>query len=224
MCGVNCGANPEFGSTPTGGWDDLEQVEWYTTRIGRLEARVAGEAVLRDLLPPMPRRVLDLGCGDGRLAALVLEARPSVVSVIAADRSDAMLEKARSRFADDDRVSVVRHDLNDQIDFGNRFDLIVSGFAIHHVGNDRKRSLFAELHRALDPSGLFANLEVVKSSTLRRHQEFLAAIGRTADDPEDQLAAIDEQLAWLSTAGFIEAECLWRWRGFALMAAEAPPT
>jgi cyclopropane fatty-acyl-phospholipid synthase-like methyltransferase len=118
-------------------------------------------------------------------------------------------------------VSVVRHDLNDEIDFGNRFDLIVSGFAIHHVGNDRKRSLFAELHRALDPSGLFANLEVVKSSTPRRHQEFLAAIGRTADDPEDQLAAIDEQLAWLSNAGFIEVECLWRWRGFALMAAEA---
>jgi cyclopropane fatty-acyl-phospholipid synthase-like methyltransferase len=117
-------------------------------------------------------------------------------------------------------VSVVRYDLNEQLDFGDRFDLIVSGFAIHHVGDDRKRSLFAELHRALDPGGLFANLEVVKSATSRRHEEFLAAIGRTADDPEDRLAAIDEQLTWLSAAGFVEVECLWRWRGFALLAAE----
>ena len=104
------------------------------------------------------------------------------------------------------------YDLNEPLDVGERFDLIVSGFAIHHVDNDRKRSLFSELRRTLDEGGLFANLEVVKSSTPRRHQEFLAAIGRTADDPEDQLAAIDEQLTWLAAAGFVEAECVWRWR------------
>src|SRR5438874_2001344 len=65
-------------ATPTGGWSDPEQVGWYTKRIGKLEARRAGEQVLIDVLPAEPRRVLDLGCGDGRLAALVLEHRPSV--------------------------------------------------------------------------------------------------------------------------------------------------
>jgi SAM-dependent methyltransferase len=213
-------AGAGFGTTPTGGWDDPEQIAWYTARIGRLEARRAGEAVLGDLLPRAPQRVLDLGCGDGRLAALVLEARPSVAHVIAADRSDGMLERARERFADDDRVSVVRYDLNDTLDFATRFDLIVSGFAIHHVGDVRKQSLFAEVRRALEPGGRFLNLEVVQSSTPRRHPEFLAAIGRTADDPEDNLATIDEQLAWLAAVGFVEVECIWRWRGFALMAAE----
>jgi SAM-dependent methyltransferase len=215
-------AGAEFGPTPTGGWEDPDQIAWYTTRIGRLEARVAGEAVLRDLLPRAPRRVLDLGCGDGRLAALVLEARASVTRVIAADRSDGMLERARARFAGDDRVSVVRYDLNQAIDFDARFDLVVSGFAIHHVDDERKRSLFREVRHALDPGGLLLNLEVVKSATPRRHQEFLAAIGRTADDPEDNLAGIGEQLEWLAAAGFVEAECMWRWRGFALLAAEAP--
>ena len=214
-------ASADFGPTPTGGWDDPEQIEWYTSRIGRLEARLAGEAVLRDLLPPSPQRVLDLGCGDGRLAALVLEACPSVVQVVAADRSAPMLEQARTRFAGDARVSVLRHDLNEPLDFGARFDVVVSGFAIHHVNDERKRSLFGECRRVLDSGGLFANLEVVQSSTRRRHREFLAAIGRTADDPEDRLATIDDQLTWLAEAGFIEAECVWRWRGFALMAAEA---
>jgi len=215
-------ASAEFGPTPTGGWDDPDQIAWYTARIGRLEARVAGEAVLRDLLPRAPRRVLDLGCGDGRLAALVLEARASVEHVVAADRSEAMLEHARARFAGNDRVAVVRYDLNEPLDFATEFDLIVSGFAIHHVDDARKKSLFRELRRALDPGGLLLNLEVVKSATPRRHQEFLAAIGRTADDPEDNLATIDEQLGWLVAADFVEAECMWRWRGFALLAAEAP--
>ncbi len=148
-------------------------------------------------------------------------ADPSVVRVVAADRSEPMLEQTRARFARDERVSVVHCDLNEPLDIGERFDLIVSGFAIHHVSNDRKRSLLGELRRTLAPGGLFANLEVVKSSTPRPHQEFLAAIGRTADDPEDQLAAIDEQLAWLAAAGFVEAECVWRWRSFALMIADA---
>jgi len=208
--------------TPTGGWSDPEQVAWYTARIGRLEGRVAGEAVLQELLPPTPARVLDLGCGDGRLAGLVLDARPSVTSVVAADRSAPMLEQAEARFVGDPRVVVVRHDLEDAVAFDGPFDVIVSGFAIHHVEDARKRSLFRELRDALAPGGLFANLEVVRSSTARRHEEFLAAIGRTADDPEDRLAAVDRQLEWMRAAGFEDVECIWRWRGFALLVGEAP--
>jgi hypothetical protein len=78
----------------------------------------------------------------------------------------------------------------------------VSGFAIHHVDDARKRSLLGELRDALAPGGLFANLEVVRSSTPRRHREFLDAIGRTADDPEDRLAPVEPQLEWMRAAGF----------------------
>ena len=46
--------------------------------------------------PPSPLRVLDLGCGDGRLTAVVLEARPSVEEVVAVDRSAPMLDLART--------------------------------------------------------------------------------------------------------------------------------
>lgn len=208
-------------TTPTGGWTDPDQVQWYTDRIGALAPRRAGEAALREMLPPAPRRVLDLGCGDGRLAALVLDARPSVTEVVAMDRSEPMLDQARARFAGDPRVEVVRGDLQDPIIADAPFDLVVSGFAIHHLEDERKRSLFGELRASLSPGGLFANLEVVQSSTLRRHREFLTAIGRDADDPEDRLATIDDQLGWMSAAGFVEVECLWRWRGFALLVGEA---
>ena len=105
----------EVSATPVGGWGDDEQVSWYLGRIGRLEARQAGERVLADVLPPAPRSVLDLGCGDGRLAALALAERPGIERVVAVDRSAPMLAHARERFADDDRVEVRRWDLTDPV-------------------------------------------------------------------------------------------------------------
>ena len=206
---------------PTG-WRDPAQVDWYVERIDRLAPRLAGEAVLVEALPPAPRRVLDLGCGDGRLAALVIEARPSVEDVVAVDSSPPMLERARERFAGDGRVEVRAGDLREPLDVAEQFDVVVSGFAIHHLSHERKRQLFGEVRSSLRPGGLFANLEVVASATPELHRTFLDAIGRTADDPEDQLADVESQLTWLRDAGLDQVDCLWRWRGFALLVAAAP--
>lgn len=214
--------SPTPTATPTAGWTDPGQVDWYLDRIERLEPRLAAEELLGEILPPAPRRVLDLGCGDGRLSALVVDRRPSVESVMAVDRSEPMLDLAGDRFAGDPRVEVRHWDLEDPIGPLGTFDLVVSGFAIHHLDDGRKRELFAEIAGQLSPDGLFANLEVVASATPRRHAEFLAAIGRTADDPEDRLAGVHDQLAWMAAAGLAGAECLWRWRGFALLVGEAP--
>ena len=206
----------------TVGWDHPDQVDWYLGRIDRLAARAAGEAMLAEVLPPAPSRVLDLGCGDGRLAALVLDARPSVTDVVAVDVSPPMLERARARFGHDDRVDVRRWDLADALTPLGEHDVIVSGFAIHHLEHARKRSLFGEVARQLRPGGVFANLEVVASATPRLHATFLAAIGRAQDDPEDRLAPVEEQLEWMRAAGMAEVDCLWRWRGFALLVGERP--
>ena len=208
-------------ATPTGGWSDETQVAWYVERIGRLEARRAGEQVLVEALPADPRRVADLGCGDGRLSALVLAHRPHVEAVVAVDCSAPMLARARDRFAGDQRVEVATWDLGDPITALGHFDLIVSGFAIHHLEDQRKRELLGEAADQLTAGGVFANLEVVASATPRRHAEFLTAIGRTADDPEDRLATVADQLAWMQAAGLQQVDCLWRWRGFALLVGEA---
>lgn len=209
-------------ATPTGGWHDPEQVAWYVERIGRLEARQAGERMVAELLPAAPRRALDLGCGDGRLSELVLASRPGVEEVVAVDCSPPMLDLARGRFASEPRVKVIDADLRDAITGWGRFDVILSGFAIHHLEDPRKRELFAEAAGLLGPGGVFVNLEVVASASAQRHAEFLAAIGRTADDPEDRLASVEDQVAWMRAAGLADADCLWRWRGFAVLAGRVP--
>lgn len=205
---------------PTGGWSTEAQTAWYLERISGNHPREPGEAVLVDLLPPAPRRLLDLGGGDGRLTALVLAHRPSVEKAVLVDRSLPMLQRARERFAAERRVDVRSGDLREAIAPLGSFDLIVSGFAIHHLEDPRKRDLFTEIAHQLEPGGVFANLEVVSSRSPRRHAEFLAAIGRTADDPQDRLASVEDQLRWMDAAGLGNVDCLWRWRGFALMVGE----
>lgn len=215
-------ATADQDGTPTAGWSDPGQVDWYLDRIGGLPPRVAGEDVLRTLLPPAPGTLVDLGCGDGRLTSLALEARPSISRAVAVDVSPPMLARARERFGTDPRVSVRQWDLATPIGPLGTFDVALSGFAIHHLEHERKRELFAEIAGQLSPGGLFANLEVVASATPELHAEFLDAIGRTADDPEDRLADVDTQAGWMREAGFTQVDCLWRWRGFALLAGRAP--
>jgi SAM-dependent methyltransferase len=202
-------------------WHDDAKVDEYLARVGTLAPRLAGEAALVEVLPDAPARVADLGCGDGRLSALVLDARPGVANLLAVDTSPPMLEKVRHRFAGDGRVRVVDHDLRESLAGLGAFDLVVSGFAIHHVDDARKRSLFGEIAAQLHPGGVFANLEVVASATPELHAKFRVAIGRAADDPEDKLANVETQLGWMRDAGLQQVDCIWRWRGFALLVGEA---
>jgi tRNA (cmo5U34)-methyltransferase len=211
-------ASPGPEEHPTNSWRDPERVERYLARIGGLEPRVAGEEVLRTLLPASPRSALDLGCGDGRLAALVLDQCPSIEQVVVVDSSMPMLEHAHERFTGDRRVTVREWNLAEALTPLGTFDVIVAGFSIHHVEDQRKVDLFGEIARQLNSGGLFANLEVVASATPELHRQFLGLIGRTDDDPEDRLADVDVQLRWMREAGLSDVDCFWRWRGFALLA------
>jgi SAM-dependent methyltransferase len=201
-----------------GGWSNSEKVDEYVGRIGTVPQRLAGEAVLAEIMPAAPRRALDLGCGDGRLTQLILDTRPGIESIVGVDASEPMLERARARFANDTRVEIRRGDLRDSIATLGACDLVVSGFAIHHLEDARKQALFNEIARVLTPNGMFCNLEVVASPTAELHVAFRNAIGRAEDDPDDKLVDIETQLGWLRSAGFRNVDCFWKWRGFALLA------
>ena len=202
-------------------WESPEKVTEYVGRIGALPQRLAGEAVLAEVIPRVPRRALDLGCGDGRLAQVILDARAGIEEFVAVDVSPPMLERARARFGDDPRVIIRAWDLREPIGPLGAFDLVVSGFAIHHLEDDRKQALFREIAALLNPGGMFCNLEVVASATAEWHTAFRAAIGREEDDPDDRLVDVETQLFWMRSAGFEQVDCIWRWRGFALLVGAA---
>lgn len=204
-------------------WTSPDHALEYLARADTIPHRTEGERALLEWLPARPGRVLDLGSGDGRLAALVRAARPGA-RIVALDFSPAMLERLHGRFGGDDTVSVVAHDLNDPLPPLGVFGAIVSSFAIHHLADQRKRALYAEIFTHLSPGGAFCNLEHVASATPALHRRFLEALGiRPEDeDPSNKLVDVHSQLEWLRAIGFAEVDCTWKWMEFALLVGVRP--
>jgi SAM-dependent methyltransferase len=210
-------------SAPSSEWTDAAHVRRYLARADDVPRRAEGESVLFELLDPGATRVLDLGTGDGRLLALVRRFAPGAACV-GLDVSPVMLAAAQERFAGDERVELVAHDLAAPLPDLGRFDAVVSSMAIHHLEHPRKRALAHEVLTRLAPGGLFANFEHVASPTLRLHHAFFAAIDEPLEheDPSDRLLDVESQLGFLRDAGFTDVDCHWKWREMALLAGIRP--
>jgi trans-aconitate 2-methyltransferase len=112
------------------------QTRWGAGVLGRLETR-GDEAAI------------DAGCGTGRVTELLLEKLPAG-SVLAVDRSRAMVEAAKRRFVGEPRVRVECRDLL-ELEVEEPVDLIFSTATFHWI-KDHDR-LFPTLARALKPQG-----------------------------------------------------------------------
>jgi tRNA (cmo5U34)-methyltransferase len=210
-------------SAPVNLWSESAWAQRYLRERDDIPHRMEGFAVLMEVLPALPRRVLDLGTGDGYTLGLVRSAHPEAEGV-GVDFSPEMLGLARERFAGDAGVEIVEHDLDAPLPPLGTFDLVVSSFAIHHCVDVRKRALYGEVFELLEPGGRFLNLEHVDSATPALHVDFLAAIGKTPaeDDPSNKLVAVETQLTWLREIGFMDVDCYWKWRELALLAGVKP--
>lgn len=202
--------------TVTGEWSDPGRVAEYLSR--EIPHRLTAEELLLDSLPERVDRCLDLGTGDGRLLALVRDRHPSATAT-GLDSSAPMLARAAQRFDGDPAVELRIHDLRLPLAEPGALDVVVSGLAIHHLEDQRKRELFAEVHALLAPGGVFANLDLVAAASPQMHERFRREIGRVEDDPSDRLADLSDQLAWLRDAGFGEVDCHFKWLELALTAA-----
>ncbi|MDQ4130457.1 MAG: class I SAM-dependent methyltransferase [Actinomycetota bacterium] len=181
------------------------------------------DAALLEWIPERVDRFLDLGTGNGRMIDLVLGVRPASRAV-GLDFSPVMIDAARRRFADDGRVEIREHDLDEPLPPLGPFDAVVSGLAIHHCPDERKRDVYAEAYGLLRPGGVFLNLDHVASPTLRLHEKFLAALDMAPedDDPSNILLDVETQLRWLREVGFTDVDCYWKWREVALLGGVRP--
>lgn len=196
--------------------------------------------VLRMIPQPLdaPIRVLDIGAGYGALAMAVLSER-QVATAVCLDASEAMLKLGRERGAEfGARIEFVQGSL-DSADWlkslEGSFDAVISSRALHHfTENQRRRFIFKEACSLVRPGGCFINADNVRPKTKslgdryrRARDEYLDGFIRRSSDGKATLAEVreatpstyhgphnngnlDEELAWLTEAGFTDVDCFWK--------------
>lgn len=187
---------------------------------------------------PEPSSILDLGCGNGILGRFLLGLFPSARGLLL-DFSDPMLDAARDNVASLANATVAEADFSSpkwlEIARSHEpFDIVVSGFAIHHQPDYRKQTLYTEIFDCLKPGGTFLNLEHVDSKTAAGqalfddffidhlhvfHKKTDAAVNRAdiaaeyynrPDKKENILTPVEDQCAWLQKIGFADVDVFFK--------------
>lgn len=168
--------------------------------------------------------VVDLGTGTGALAAAILDALPTA-RVIMIDIDPDMLAKARERVGPHAARAELR--IASFTDALPACDAVVASLALHHVPDlAAKRALYAAIHRALRPGGVFLMGDATAHAAGPEHAQAyrqwelgMAEQGISSEQArelfaqwarEDFYQPLVDELAALSAAGFAHPDCFWK--------------
>lgn len=99
-----------------------------------------------------PFRVMDYGCGTGRMAAMLREFIP-LSSYTGVDPSDESIAIARDNFSESGNLFMTLSEFNNAEPA--LFDLVISSVVFHHIPRSKRQDAAATIHRCLEPGGLF---------------------------------------------------------------------
>lgn len=199
---------------------------------------------------PRPRRILDLGCGDGAVGRFLLDQNPDT-QIIFADFSEPMLDAARERLKNRARATVVKADFSSKswlsaVGSQEPVDVVVSSLAIHHQPDQRKKELYGEIFNLLGEGGLFLNMEHVSPPTpnveslfdnyfidhlyrfhsamepAKSREEIAQGYYNRPDKEENILAPLQDQCEWLGNIGFTDVDCFFKIFELALFGGRKP--
>jgi tRNA (cmo5U34)-methyltransferase len=188
--------------------------------------------IVKEFIPDL-KMFMDLGCGDGVLGRYIHEQHPGACGIYL-DYSAHMISELgkkvqyRSKIINEDYsqehwLTVIEHD--------QPFDLILSGYSIHHLQNEDKKKLYRRIYDLLRKGGLFLNLEHVASESQRieaiHDNIFIDAIAEFNKDSKSRetvkseyenredrilniLVPVEKQCRWLREAGFIHVDCYFK--------------
>ena len=143
-----------------------------------------------------PARIVDLGCGTGRLGERLLRRYPGA-TLLGLDLAEGMVDACRRRFAQDPRARFVVADAEDPAACAGPADLVTTSCAAQWFADPE--GTFRRWGRALAPGGVLAAALLVRGSYRELDAAHLAAFGTPF--PGLPFPAEDEVAALLGRAG-----------------------
>lgn len=193
----------------------------------------------------------DIGCGNGILAKAILSHYPQAKGILV-DFSEPMLSEAKiqlSGYASSLQFALMDFGVKEWIHSVSAkvlFDIIVSGLAIHHQPDKRKKELYAEIFNLLKPGGVFINMEHVASHTdwveaiwddffiyslydfhekkgvKKSRKQISEEFAHRQDKEANILVPVELQCEWLREIGFEDVDCYFKVFEFAVFGGRRP--
>ena len=239
---------PDTEDTNAAVWkSDIGVSFWKSTQAEREQRRAGHRALLAELLPfapDAPFTFVDLGAGTGAAARTILDHYPAARAVLA-DFSPQMMAQGQVELEPyAGRYAYAEFDLAAAgawpVSIPDRVDAVISSLSVHHLNDERKQSLFAEIIAHLAPGGWYLNYDpvlppdpVVEEAWLRAgdRRDPSAADKRRHRTPEEQfryenhvryMIPLDPQVGFLRAAGFEGVDVYWKELDFVIYGGRRP--
>jgi tRNA (cmo5U34)-methyltransferase len=182
-------------------------------------------------------KLLDLGCGTGNITKTVKEKFPNSV-IYCIDIAENMIQMAKIKLEDYNDIEYHVGDFS-EVDFEERFDIVVSSLALHHIKTDAdKRKFYIKIYDILKPGGVFMNSDYVLGSnnSLNKiyrkkwisymllnvpesevHEKWIPK-----EMEEDYPAPLINHLNWLNETGYKSVDVVWKYYGYAVYCGTRP--
>jgi tRNA (cmo5U34)-methyltransferase len=217
-------------------WQSPEAVQAWAEEAERQERyRAAHRRFMAALLPfeaAEPFTFLDLGAGSGAASRAILDRHPRSTAILADFSAEMMRVGEREMGPFAGRYRYVEFDMSTGGEWPAAIpaslDAVVTSMCVHHLPDERKQGLFAEILGHLVPGGWYLNYDPVRAedplveATWQRvnDRENPEAVARREHrTPQEQarwdnhvryIIPLAQQLDYLRSAGFEAIDVYWK--------------
>jgi tRNA (cmo5U34)-methyltransferase len=228
-------------------WKSEATVKRWASEAALREAKRAEQVQLMAALLPFEERdeftFLDLGAGTGMAARAIMDFYPKSQAILADFSSAMMGEGAKVLEPYAGRYRYVEFDMRQSTwpaEIPEQLDAAVTSQCVHHLPDERKRTLFREIFERLKPGAWYINFDPIKAGSqavehvwqrVNDRYDPQAAYKRTHRSPQEQaqyenhvryMIPLEPQLGFLREAGFEAIDVYWKRLDYVIYGGRKP--